>query len=397
MIVRSPETFKEKQQIETRVLHEAMVIDLQKRQVLVREVNNVKENWEPFDYLMIATGAVPICPNVPGIDADGIYGVNTLQSGINIRRDVDLKKPKRAVIVGGGYIGLEMAEAFVLRGLEVSLVEHADQVMNTLDGDMAQMVSAALAQIGISLYMQESLEGFDVREGKLQAVVTDKRSLPTDIAILGMGVRPNSKLAKEAGLRLGTKDSIAVNDRMQTDIEGIWAAGDCVESFHLISRRHFHIALGTVANKQGRVAGINIGGKYATFPGVVGTAVSKICSLEVARTGLQEKEIRQLGLEYVSGKINSRTRAGYYPDAGRITVKLLAEKGNGRLLGGQIVGKEGAAKRIDVIATALHAGFNLEEMLNLDLSYAPPYSPVWDPVLIAVRKTRKQMENSICK
>lgn len=374
-----------------------MVIDLQKRQVLVREVNNVKENWEPFDYLMIATGAVPICPNVPGIDADGIYGVNTLQSGINIRRDVDLKKPKRAVIVGGGYIGLEMAEAFVLRGLEVSLVEHADQVMNTLDGDMAQMVSAALAQIGISLYMQESLEGFDVREGKLQAVVTDKRSLPTDIAILGMGVRPNSKLAKEAGLRLGTKDSIAVNDRMQTDIEGIWAAGDCVESFHLISRRHFHIALGTVANKQGRVAGINIGGKYATFPGVVGTAVSKICSLEVARTGLQEKEIRQLGLEYVSGKINSRTRAGYYPDAGRITVKLLAEKGNGRLLGGQIVGKEGAAKRIDVIATALHAGFNLEEMLNLDLSYAPPYSPVWDPVLIAVRKTRKQMENSICK
>jgi NADPH-dependent 2,4-dienoyl-CoA reductase/sulfur reductase-like enzyme len=173
---------------------------------------------------------------------------------------------------------------------------------------------------------------------------------------------------------------------MQTEVEGVWAAGDCVESFHLVSRKPFFVALGTVANKQGRVAGINIGGGYATFPGVVGTAVSKICDVEVARTGLQEKEIERLGLEYVSATIESRTRAGYYPGAGRITVKVLAEKGSGRLLGGQIVGIEGAAKRIDVFAMALHAGFAVQEMINLDLSYAPPYSPVWDPVLIAARK-----------
>jgi NADPH-dependent 2,4-dienoyl-CoA reductase/sulfur reductase-like enzyme len=173
---------------------------------------------------------------------------------------------------------------------------------------------------------------------------------------------------------------------MQTAIEGVWAAGDCVESFHLVSRRPFYIALGTVANKQGRVAGINLGGGYATFRGVVGTAVSKVCAVEVARTGLQESELRRLGWRYVSAKIESKTRAGYYPHAGPITVKVLAEEGSGRLLGGQIVGIEGAAKRIDVLATALHAGFTVHEMIHLDLSYAPPYSPVWDPVLMAARK-----------
>jgi NADPH-dependent 2,4-dienoyl-CoA reductase/sulfur reductase-like enzyme len=173
---------------------------------------------------------------------------------------------------------------------------------------------------------------------------------------------------------------------MQTGTPGIWAAGDCAESFHLISRRHVHIALGTIANKQGRVAGINLGGGYATFPGVVGTAVSKICDIEVARTGLQEKEITTLGLEYVVGRIESTTRASYYPNSGKITAKAIAEKGSGKLLGAQIVGVEGAAKRIDIFATALHAGFTVDDMINLDLSYAPPFSGVWDPVHLAVRR-----------
>ena len=178
---------------------------------------------------------------------------------------------------------------------------------------------------------------------------------------------------------------------MQTEIENIWSAGDCVESFHLVSKKPFYVALGTVANKQGRVAGINIGGGNATFPGVVGTAISKICEVGVARTGLQEKEIQQLDLDYVSAKIKSKTRAGYYPEAENITVKVLAEKGSGRLLGGQIVGKGEAAKRIDIVATALHAGFSVREMIHLDLSYAPPFSPVWDPVLIAVRQVLKKI------
>lgn len=366
-----------------------MELDLAQRQVRVQKVGNGKAWWEPFDQLLIATGAVPFCPDVPGADAHGIYGLSTLQSGIEVRRAVDQEKPKRAVIVGGGYIGLEMAEGLRLRGLEVSIVERAPQVMNTLDPDMGALVSAALRDAGVDLYLEESLEGFEISGGRVRAAVTAKQTLPADLVILGMGVRPNSALAADAGIPLGEKGAIRVNDRMQTEVEGVWAAGDCVQSFHLVSRRPFHIALGTVANRQGRVAGINIGGGYATFPGVVGTAVSKICAVEVARTGLQEKEIQRLGLEYVSARIESRTRAGYYPGAGRITVKVLAEKGSGRLLGGQIVGIEGAAKRIDVLATALHAGLAVDEMINLDLSYAPPYSPVWDPVLIVARQAAK--------
>ena len=366
-----------------------MEIDLAQRRVRVEQVGNGKAWWEPFDHLLIATGAVPFCPDVPGADAQGIYGLNTLQSGIEVRRAVDQEKPKKAVIVGGGYIGLEMAEGLLRRGLDVSLIDMASQVMNTLDPDMGALVSEALRDAGVELYLEEPLKGFEVEGERVQAVVTDQRTLSADLVILGMGVRPNSALAADADIPLGVKGAIKVNDRMQTEVEGVWAAGDCAESFHLVSCRPFYVALGTVANKQGRVAGINLGGGYATFPGVVGTAITKVCAVEVARTGLQEKEIQRLGLEYINARIEYRTRARYYPDTGPITVKLLAEKGSGRLLGGQVVGIEGAAKRIDAVAVALHAGLTVDKMINLDLGYAPPYSPVWDPLLIAARQAIK--------
>jgi NADPH-dependent 2,4-dienoyl-CoA reductase/sulfur reductase-like enzyme len=386
LIARTPETFRDKQNIDARTLHEVEEIDLDRRRLRVRRLESAHVQWEAFDRLLIATGASPLAPDVPGAGAQGIYGLSTLQSGLAVRRAVDEEHPKRAVIIGGGYIGLEMAEALVLRGLEVSLVEKMPQVMGTLDPDMGALVSDALRNIGVALYLEESLESFEVSRGRVRAVVSDQRTLPADVVILGLGVRPNSTLAGEAEIPLGERGAIKVNERMQTAAEGVWAAGDCVESFHLVSRKPFYVALGTVANKQGRVAGVNLGSGYATFPGVVGTAVSKVCAFEVARTGLQESEVQRLGWEYISAKIESKTRAGYYPGAGPITVKVLAEKGSGRLLGGQIVGIEGAAKRIDVLATALHAGFTVQEMLHLDLSYAPPYSPVWDPVLIAARK-----------
>jgi NADPH-dependent 2,4-dienoyl-CoA reductase/sulfur reductase-like enzyme len=386
LVARTPQTFRDKQSIDARVLHEVVEIDRPRARVRVRQLETGHIQWEPFDQLVIATGALPLWPEVPGSHAGGIYGVNTLQSGIEVRQAIDRDHPRRAVIIGGGYIGLEMAEALVLRGLEVALIDRGPQVMGTLDVDMGALVSEALRNVGVTLYLEESLEGFEVGRERVQAVITDRRTLPADVVILGMGVEPNAALAREAGIPLGEHGAIRVNERMQTEFEGVWAAGDCVQSFHLVSRRPFHVALGTVANKQGRVAGINIGGGSATFPGVVGTAVSKICAVEVARTGLQESEIQHLGWEYVSATIKSRTRAGYYPDAGPITVKVLAERGSGRLLGGQIVGLEGAAKRIDVLATALHAGFTVQEMIHLDLGYAPPYSPVWDPLLIAARK-----------
>lgn len=386
LIAVTPEEFRDDYGIDARVLHEVTEIDLKNRRVLVRSLAEKKEWWEAYDHLMIATGAVPVRPALPGTDARGIYGLHSLESGIRVRTAVDTENPKKAVVIGGGYIGLEMAEALMMRGLDVSLVEQANQVMNTLDPDMGALVSDALIEVGVKLFREETFQGAEISDGRVRAVVTNQRTIPADIVILGLGVRPYTELAERAGVALGVRKAIKVNDRMQTDTPGVWAAGDCAESFHLVSRRPVHIALGTIANKQGRVAGINLGGGYATFPGVLGTAVSKICNMEVARTGLQEKEIHALGLECVVGRIESVTRASYYPNSGKITVKALAEKGSGRLLGAQIVGVEGAAKRIDVFATALHAGFTVEDMINLDLSYAPPYSSVWDPVHIAARR-----------
>ncbi|MDD2735897.1 MAG: FAD-dependent oxidoreductase [Desulfuromonadaceae bacterium] len=389
--MRTPEKFREHDGIDVRILHEVEQIDAQGRRVRVRDLKGDNASWESYDQLLIATGASPISPDVPGADATDIFGVSTLESGLNIHRRLDKGGIKRAVVVGGGYIGLEMAEALVMRGLEVALIDRSAQVMGTLDEEMGALVSQALRDVGVTLYLAEELVEFETASGKVTGVVTDKRTLPADIVILGLGARPNTALAGAAGIPLGEKGSIRVNERMETGIAGIWAAGDCAESFHLVSRKPFYVALGTVANRQGRVAGINLGGGYATFPGVMGTAVTKICHVEVARTGLQEKEIEALGLEHVSAVIKSRTKAGYFPGAGEITVKVLAEKGSGRLLGGQIVGKEGSAKRIDTLATALHAGFTVEEMINLDLGYAPPFSPVWDPVVIAAREVAKKL------
>jgi len=391
LIAREPEELWEKQGIAVKVLHEVKEVDLKQGRVHLQEQGNPKTWWEPFDHLMMATGALPLKPPVENIEARGIFGVGTLESGLDVISFVEEIQPKRAVVIGGGYIGLEMAENLVLRKMDVSLIERAPEVMGTLDPDMGRRVSEALMDVGVKLYREESLEAFELSADRVKQVITDKRTLPADLVILGMGVKPNTALAEEAGIKLGVTGAVEVDHTMRTGTDNVWAGGDCAESFHLLSRRPVTIALGTVANKHGRVAGTNIGGGYAAFPGLVGTAVSKICSLEVARTGLQEKEIQQTGREYVSAVIESKTRAGYYPGAGGIAVKVLAEKGTGRLLGGQIVGMEGAAKRIDILATALHAGFTLEEVADLDLSYAPPYSPVWDPVALAARVGMKKL------
>lgn len=390
-VARTPETFRDKLKIDLRLNSEVLEIDPAGRRVRVRGSDagvgqGAGEYWEPFDNLLVATGAVPIRPPVPGLESSGVYGVATLDDGVRLRRALETGNPRRAVVVGGGYIGLEMAEALLSHGLHVSLVDMLPQVMGTLDADMAALVADSLRALGVDLHLGEALKGFESREGKLVAVATDRGTLPTDVAVLGLGIRPDSALAKAAGVPLGERGAIRVDDRLETRIEGIWAAGDCAESFHLVSRRPVSIALGTVANKHGRVAGINLSGGTAAFPGVVGTAITKVRETEIARTGLQEREAAAIGLDYVSARIESRTRAGYYPGAGAITVKMLAEKSSGRLLGGQIVGAPGSAKRIDALAVALRAGLAVEDVVNLDLGYAPPFSGVWDPVQIAARQ-----------
>lgn len=335
LVARSPEKFREKFNIDVRIRHEVLAIDPAAQRVWVADLEQGSEAWEPYDQLLIATGAEAIFPPLANSDADGIFSLSTLVTGIRVMEFLDRELPRQAVVVGGGYIGLEMAEALVRQGLQVSLIEKGEQVMGTLDPDMGVLVSDALREIGVTLYLNESLVGYEATNGRVSGVVTDQRAIPADLVIVGLGTRPNSRLAADAGIVLGEKGAIRVNPRQQTSAANIWAAGDCAESFHLISRRPFHIALGTVANKQGTVAGTNLAGGYATFPGVVGTAVSKICKFEVARTGLTEREITSLGMLYRTAVIKSKTRAGYYPGAGWIMVKLLAEQGSGRLLGGR--------------------------------------------------------------
>ncbi len=392
LIARTPETFDTDFDIDVRLRHEILDIDLAKGTVLARDLDAGTEAWESFDQLMVATGAIPLRPPLPGIDATGIHGVQTLDDGIALRNAIADDAPRRAVIVGSGYIGLEMAEAFCALGIDTHLVDAGPQPMSTLDPDMGALVAGTLREFGTTLHLGQLVTGFDTTNGQLTAVVTDTATIPADIVVLGLGAQPNVALAEAAGVAIGPSGAIAVDRRQHTSIDRVWSAGDCTEKTHRVSGRPVAIALGTHANKQGRVAGINLGGGYATFPGVVGTAATKVCDLEVARTGLGEAEATAAGFVTEGVVAESTTRAGYYPGAAPITTKLIVEAGTGRLLGAQIVGREGAAKRIDALALALWNDMTVGELLNTDLSYAPPYAPTWDPILIAARKAWQRVE-----
>ncbi|MDT5030854.1 MAG: hypothetical protein QOC94_1025 [Actinoplanes sp.] len=387
LVTRSPEVFRE-HGIDVRMRHEVVGIDLDKREVVARDLDAGGEVREGFDQLVYATGAVPIIPPWARIDGGGVFGVQTLDDGAAIHQWLESDpKPQRAVVIGGGYVGVEMAEAMVRRGLAVTLLEKSAQPMSTVDPDMGARVAEAVRGLGIEVHTNAHVEGIETSNGRVSAVLTPGRTLPADVVVLGLGVRPNTALAAEAGLPLGVTGGLRTDLRMRVaGVEGVWAAGDCVQSTHRLTGQPGHFPLGTHANKQGRVAGINIGGGYATFPGVIGTAVTKVCDLEVARTGLTEKEAAKAGYAFVTASVDSTSRAGYYPGAKSMTVKMIAEQRTGLLLGAQIVGREEAAKRIDGLAIAVWNAMTVEEMTALDLSYAPPFAPVWDPVLIAARK-----------
>ncbi len=381
LVARSPEQFRSSG-IDVRTRHEVASIDTDARTVDVVDLDSGSTSTEHYDELLVATGAVSVRPPLPGIDAPGVFELRTIPDAVAL--DAAVAGATTAVVVGAGYIGLEVAEALVHRGLRVTIVELAHQPMVTLDPDMAQHVSAALEQMGVELRLGEGVESFEVGgDGAVRAVVTSVGTVPADVVVVGLGARPNSSLAADAGIPIGPSGGIVVDRRQHTPVDHVWATGDCVESFHRVSRRPVNIALGTHANKQGRVAGTNLGGGYASFGGVLGTAITRVGELEVARTGLNEREATAAGFGFVTATVTSPSRAHYYPGGGDVTVKVLAERGTGRLLGGQIVGGEAAAKRIDVLATALWNEMPVADLGGVDLAYSPPFSPVWDPVLLA--------------
>ncbi|MEU2255343.1 FAD-dependent oxidoreductase [Nocardia xishanensis] len=379
--------------IDLRLHTEVLEIDVAERRVRVRDLGPGAESWVGYDKLVIATGARPVRPALPGIDAAGVHGVQTLDDGQALIDTLTITEGKRAVVVGAGYIGVEMAEALIHRGYQVTVLDRGAEPMSTLDPDMGALVRTAMCGLGIEIVGAAEVTAIRTDEaGRVRAVATAEGDYPADVVVLGIGVRPETTLARAAGLPLGEHGGLLTDLSMRVrGHEDIWAGGDCVEVLDLVSGRNRHIPLGTHANKHGQIIGAGVGGGYATFPGVVGTAVSKVCDLEVARTGLREKDARAAGLQYVSVTVESTSRAGYYPDAAPMTVKMLAERRTGRLLGVQIVGREGAGKRVDIAAVALTARMTVEEMTALDLGYAPPFSPVWDPVLVAARKAAAEV------
>ncbi len=387
LVARSPEQHRANG-IDVRTRHEVVAIDLDAREVEVRDLDGDRTVRERFDHLLIATGASPIRPPFPNVDAPGVMGIQTIPDALAIDEVLRTRSPRRAVVVGGGYIGLEMVEAFQARGLEVTLVERLAEPMATLDADMGARVATGLAALGVDLRLDTAVEGFEVDGGGwVSGVATAEGVIPADVVVMGLGVRPNARLAAEAGVPIGPTGAIATDARMASTIEGVWAAGDCAESHHRVSRRPAWVALGTHANKQGRVAGINLSGGHARFPGVIGTAVTKVGDVEIARTGLTEREAAAAGFDAVANTVDGSSRAHYYPGGGAMAVKVVAERGSGRMLGAQIVGGVESAKRIDALAVAVWNEMTVDEFGQLDLGYAPPFSPVWDPTLIAARLT----------
>ncbi|MGA5115331.1 FAD-dependent oxidoreductase [Streptomyces pseudogriseolus] len=394
LIARTPEEHRARD-IDVRLRTEVTEIDVDRGRVRARDLESGAESWTSYDKLVIATGARPVRPDLPGIDAPGVHGVQTLDDGQALLDTLARTGGRRAVVVGAGYIGVEMAEALINRGYEVTVVNRGREPMATLDPDMGRLVREAMTGLGITMVDAEVTALPTGADGRARAVATADAEYPADVVVLGIGVRPENTLARDAGLPLGDHGGLLTDRSMRVrGQENVWAGGDCVEVLDLVSGQLRHIPLGTHANKHGQIIGTNAGGGYATFPGVVGTAVSKVCDLEIARTGLREKDAHRVGLRFEAVTIESTSRAGYYPNAAPMTVKMLAELGTGRLLGVQIVGREGAGKRVDIAAVALTAGMTVHQVAALDLGYAPPFSPVWDPVQVAARKAATKISAS---
>jgi NADPH-dependent 2,4-dienoyl-CoA reductase/sulfur reductase-like enzyme len=426
LIVRTPEQMAE-QGVTALVHHEVVAINPAQKTVRVLNHTTGEAFTDNWDKLIVAAGASVTKPSIPGIHLPGVFTLRTVEDAVAIRNWLVDEKPKRGIIVGAGYIGMEMAEALRAHDVDVTIVDMASQVMSTLDADMAELVRAEMDAQDVKICLQQPVQSFvgpaqvedvvqrvtdmvqqgtghfdklsDRRSGMLNGrlrvreVVTQDHVFPADIVIFGIGSRPNVAIAEAAGMRIGLTGAIAVDVEQRTSIPDIWAAGAVAEVFHLPLQKHTYIPLATTANKQGRVAGTNAAGGSARFGGVVGTAVVKTFDLTIASTGLNEKYALAAGLDADSVMIKASSRAHYMPGSEPIHVKLVYEKSSQRVLGAQMIGKDGVAKRIDVVAAGLKSAWTLKDFAGLDLAYAPPFAPVWDPILVAANVALKKVKS----
>ncbi|GBF04991.1 FAD-dependent pyridine nucleotide-disulfide oxidoreductase [Deinococcus aerius] len=389
LIARTPERMRG-QGIDVRVRHEVTGVDAGARTVTVLDREAGGTRTEPYDRLLIATGVNAVRPEWARTDLRGVHVLRDLADGRAIL--ASLKGATCACIVGAGYIGLEMAEALHSRGLRVTVLEKAPEVAGRmLDRAYQQRVRAELERHGVEVRCGTSVEELVGENGHVRAVQTDHGPVPADLVIVAVGVKPNTALAEAAGARLGETGAIAVNTRQETSVDGVYAAGDNSESLHCVTGQKVHIPLGLTANRMGRVAGVNMAGGEARFPGIVGTAIFKTFDLGAARTGLTQTEAEGLGLDAVSVDVESTDHAGYYPTAAPIFVRLTGERGSGRLLGVQLVGQPASVKRVDVVAALLHQRGSVGDLFELDLAYAPPFSSVWDVLLVAADRLGREV------
>lgn len=384
LIIREPSYFKNMHNIDVLIRHQATTINTKDRQVRVKHLENGQNFVFKYDKLIIATGAEPIIPPLPGTSLENIFTLRTIGDAIRIKTLVDSGKVKNAVIVGGGLIGLEIAENLVQRGIKVTVVELLDQILPPLDRDMALLVQKHLIAKGVEVITSDGVKSFEGNANNtVSKVITAKRQLQADMVILSIGIRPNTKLAQDAGIEIGTTRAIKVNERMETNIPDIYAIGDCTESIHLVTGKPVWIALGSTAAKMGRIAAINATGGYDTFKGVTGTMIVKVFDLNVGKVGLSEREAIKEGFKTESAIVPAGDISHYYPGARDIIIKLIADTATKKVLGVQIIGEGNVDKRIDIIATALTFGATVDQVSKLDLAYAPPYAMAMDAIIVA--------------
>ncbi|MBS6534068.1 MAG: FAD-dependent oxidoreductase [Oscillospiraceae bacterium] len=383
LTLQTPESFFARFRITMKVRHEVTAIHPDRRTVTVRDLEAGTEFEEAYDKLLLSPGAKPTQPRLPGAGLDNLFTLRTVEDTLRIREYIDQNQPRSAVLAGGGFISLELAENLRELGMEVTIVQRPRQLMHPFDPDMAALIHSEARRHGVRLALGHTVEGFEAKDGGVDVLLQDGPPLHADLVVMAIGVTPDTALARAAGLELGLKGSIVVNDRMETSVPDIYAVGDAVQVKHFVTGRDTLIALAGPANKQGRIAADNICGGDSRYTGSQGSSVLKVFDMTAAVTGLNETNARAAGLAADAVVLSPMSHAGYYPGGRVMTMKVVFERETGRLLGGQIVGYEGVDKRIDVLATAIRAGMTAVELKDLDLAYAPPYSSAKDPVNMA--------------
>ena len=383
LTLQTPESFFARFRVQMKVLHEVTAIHPDRKTVSVTNLQTGERFEESYDKLLLSPGAKPTQPRFPGADSDRLFTLRTVEDTLRIRAYIDEHHPRSAVLAGGGFIGLELAENLRELGMDVTIVQKPMHLMTPFDADMAALIHGEMRQHGVKLALGHTVEGFAQRDGGMDVLLQDAAPLHADMVILAIGVTPDTGLAKDAGLELGVRGSIAVSDRMETSVPDIYAVGDAVQVRHFVTGQDALIALAGPANKQGRIAADNICGGDSRYTGSQGSSVLKVFDMTAALTGLNETQAAAAGLDADSVILSPMSHAGYYPGGRVMTMKVIFEKETYRLLGAQIVGFEGVDKRIDVLATAIRAGMKATELKDLELAYAPPYSSAKDPVNMA--------------